>query len=457
MKIRVENLGYIHSGEVNLDRNLTVFIGKNQTGKTYLSNLIYMAYTRFSGLGGIDAEMKPYLERLLTLNALTINLEEFFQKHQESLDRYFSDSFSSPVDFASLMGLQKNLAEKSDFLKNAKIELGMDYSRERILLNLDRNYTQNLFSIHRAFHIRQDADNPTTLHLQIKDDYLYALQNDPDIKPHDIIFNIHMGLTTIITRTLLPKAYYQIAERLVFNEFYKSFEKDEMPHPYSPLPYVTLRYIDYLRYARIKESGFSHIVDYLEKQMLQGSVYQNDKGEYQYRMKDSSGQAMELPIQGTSSMVKSLASIASLIKEDLAPGTVLIIDEPEINLHPDNQYHLARVIAMLANAGVKVVVSTHSPTFLQEINNMMMLAQLQDGVEKDKVRKDFGYSPEMELGKDRVRAYLFNEHHQIEELMADEVGIVMNTIEKILHGLNQATNHIYYHLNEQIQNQDDSK
>jgi len=29
MEIRVENLGYIAKGTVNLDRNITVFIGKN--------------------------------------------------------------------------------------------------------------------------------------------------------------------------------------------------------------------------------------------------------------------------------------------------------------------------------------------------------------------------------------------------------------------------------------------
>lgn len=449
MKIRVENLGYIHSGEVNLDRNLTVFIGKNQTGKTYLSNLISMAYTRFSGLGGIDLEMKPYIERLLTLNALTINLEEFFQKYQKSLDRYFSEKFSGSLNFASLMGLPN-----SAFLKNTKIELEMDYSRERILLNLNRNFIQNLFDTHPAFHIRQNVDNPLILHIQFRNESLSAIQNTQSDTHNNIDLNANMILSAILLVFLLPPVYYQIAERLVFNEFYKSFEKDKMPHPYSPLPYVTLRYIDYLRYARIHESGFPHIVDYLEKRMLQGSVYQNDKGEYQYRMKDSSGQAMELPIQGTSSMVKSLASIASLIKEDLAPGSVLIIDEPEINLHPDNQYHLARVIAMLANAGVKVVVSTHSLTFIQELNNLMMLAQLEESTEKTNIMDQCRYLPEMELAPNRVRAYLFDEN-RIKNLDVSETGIGMQALNTILGDLNRITRRLFAELQKQEQTEDD--
>ncbi|MBA4181314.1 MAG: hypothetical protein C0506_12050 [Anaerolinea sp.] len=47
-----------------------------------------------------------------------------------------------------------------------------------------------------------------------------------------------------------------------------------------------------------------------------------------------------------------------------AEGLILVIDEPEANLHPLAQDWLARKIRDLAGSGVQVVVTTHSPAFL---------------------------------------------------------------------------------------------
>lgn len=47
-----------------------------------------------------------------------------------------------------------------------------------------------------------------------------------------------------------------------------------------------------------------------------------------------------------------------------AEGLVLVIDEPEANLHPLAQDWLARKIRDLAATGVQVVLTTHSPAFL---------------------------------------------------------------------------------------------
>jgi predicted ATPase len=41
MKITVENLGTIHKGEISLDKELTIFTGENNSGKSYMSYLVY--------------------------------------------------------------------------------------------------------------------------------------------------------------------------------------------------------------------------------------------------------------------------------------------------------------------------------------------------------------------------------------------------------------------------------
>lgn len=52
---------------------------------------------------------------------------------------------------------------------------------------------------------------------------------------------------------------------------------------------------------------------------------------------------------------------------------MLIIDEPELNLHPDNQRKMAGLLARLVNCGVKVLVTTHSDYLIRELNNRVML------------------------------------------------------------------------------------
>ena len=49
----------------------------------------------------------------------------------------------------------------------------------------------------------------------------------------------------------------------------------------------------------------------------------------------------------------------------------LLFEEPEISLHPQLQWQIARVLIQLANMDVPVFVTTHSDLILQHINNMI--------------------------------------------------------------------------------------
>jgi putative ATP-dependent endonuclease of OLD family len=62
-------------------------------------------------------------------------------------------------------------------------------------------------------------------------------------------------------------------------------------------------------------------------------------------------------------------------------GTVLVIDEPESNLHPLAQRWLASRLNRLAAPGLQVVVTTHSPHFvdLARPENLVMVSKGRDG------------------------------------------------------------------------------
>ncbi|MDN4160426.1 AAA family ATPase [Nocardioides abyssi] len=74
-------------------------------------------------------------------------------------------------------------------------------------------------------------------------------------------------------------------------------------------------------------------------------------------------------------------------------GTILVIDEPEANLHPLAQQWLAARLGRLAAPGLQVVVTTHSPHFvdLSRPENLVMVSKRRDGTTQvvQRTRADF--------------------------------------------------------------------
>lgn len=88
------------------------------------------------------------------------------------------------------------------------------------------------------------------------------------------------------------------------------------------------------------------------------------------------GAADDIRFSRASSMVAELAPVVLLLRGGLEPGDTLIIDEIEAHLHPAVQARLAALLARLARADVRVVVTTHSDWLLRELGNLMREGEL---------------------------------------------------------------------------------
>jgi len=58
-------------------------------------------------------------------------------------------------------------------------------------------------------------------------------------------------------------------------------------------------------------------------------------------------------------MIKELAPLVFYLRYLAEPGELLIIDEPEMNLHPAAQTQIIEFLAMLVNAELHVLITTH--------------------------------------------------------------------------------------------------
>lgn len=103
-----------------------------------------------------------------------------------------------------------------------------------------------------------------------------------------------------------------------------------------------------------------------------------------------------LPFHLSSSIVKTMASLVIYLRHIARIGDVLIIDEPEMNFHPDVQVVLARIFAILATRGLRIVVSTHSDYIIRELNNLIMADAIYSRGDESPIN-ELGYQKDMLL------------------------------------------------------------
>ena len=212
-------------------------------------------------------------------------------------------------------------------------------------------------------------------------------------------------------------------------------------------------YIDWLNEltdkVELKSEGFRLYADRLKKSIAGGAYKVNAQTgriafkPYQYKKGGRKTTAMGL--HTTSSTVKSLFGLWFYLEHQARTGSILMIDEPELNIHPDNQRKIARLLARLVNAGLRVIISTHSDYIVREINSLIMLNRDKSG----KLRRKHRYSEDEVLRPEQVGAYLFDKHVIEPFAIAPEDGIYATTFNEVIDDMNKTNNDIYYSLQEQ--------
>jgi hypothetical protein len=77
----------------------------------------------------------------------------------------------------------------------------------------------------------------------------------------------------------------------------------------------------------------------------------------------------------SSSMVNELAPLVKVLSGSV-DYDYLLYDEIETCLHPSKQGEMARLLNRLYNAGMRLIVSTHSDTMAAQMNNLFLLSFL---------------------------------------------------------------------------------
>ena len=129
------------------------------------------------------------------------------------------------------------------------------------------------------------------------------------------------------------------------------------------------------------------------------AITQNDQLYYIPR-----GSRLKLTMDQSSSAVRSLLDISFYLRCVAREGDLLMVDEPELSLHPENQRRIARLFARLVNLGVKVFITTHSDYIVKELNTLIMLNH--DTPHLKRVAEENGYRDSELIKADQVKVYI---------------------------------------------------
>ncbi|MBW5395523.1 AAA family ATPase, partial [Brachyspira hampsonii] len=174
------------------------------------------------------------------------------------------------------------------------------------------------------------------------------------------------------------------------------------------------------------------MLDFIEKNMLFGKIMINEETKNIYYKPDNT--ELEFQMYLSSAVVTELTPLYLFLKYGFIKRK-LLMEEPEISLHPKLQQQLTRLFIKLINSGINVMITTHSDIIIQHINNMIKLNNNKEDVKKELMEK-YNYDEDDLISEDKVRMYQFDVKEdgftEITEIKGSKYGFQAPTFHKYL-------------------------
>jgi len=406
MKIKVKNLGALKQAEFELGA-LTIICGGNNTGKTYATYALFgFLYTWRQNFSiKIDS---TEIFRLLDDGVTNIDINNYVKKAQQIVDKGCEIYTKQlPNIFASAQDRFK-ITEFKVILENEDISVSGEFERTI------GSSQASLFSIKKA---EEGTQLIVTLLAEVEEVKI----------PVDVIKKmISDALNNIVFSKIFPKSFIASAERTGAAIFRKELnfarnrlleEIGQASNNIHPIEFLFKKYddyalpiktnVDFTRQLETIAKKNSFIAEKHSKTLdsfadiIGGKYTVTDNDQLYYEPK---GKRIKLAMDESSSAVRSLLDLGFYLRHEAQPGDLLMIDEPELNLHPENQRRVARLLARLVNLGIKVFITTHSDYIIKELNTLIMLNH--DKPHLKRIAEVEGYQQTELLNADQIKVYI---------------------------------------------------
>ena len=457
MIIKVQKFGAIKNAEIDLSKKLSVFCGPNGTGKTYLAYLIYALTSQYNRNIG-NSLSTDKIKELFENNETNITIDS------KVLLEYKSGIFRSVKDnLWNIFALSENKSEK--YFKDTEIIcLTTDNDFLDIIDKIEIDEPVKLFGF--EFNILKKS-NSLDINIKLSDKIIKNsdFKNFVDLLLLSSIYSI-LSFYPITSSTIFPverNSIYTFSDELSINnnerfELIKELSAGKKDiNPIELFFKRTTRYPqpirDGLRVAEDLEniqknnSLFFDFAEEIENELLKGKVGITSEGNVEFASEKAP--RIKLSFHQSSSIVKTLSSLVIYLKHLASYNDLLIIDEPELNLHPDNQVKLTRIFARLINKGLRLVISTHSDYIIREINNLIMFSNVDA---KEDFSSIYNYNKGEYINLNDVSAYFFNykneraKQTEVTPIKIDKYGFEVETLDNTIDYLNEISNDLFFNL-----------
>lgn len=429
MKFTIENVGPIKKSEMEFG-DLTILCGKNNTGKTYITYNTFNFFDAIKYFLRIHVD-KKYPEMLLEKGKISIDLSSFFESYPSmfkiAMDNWVKEEAARQMaahkdNYAqAVMNLEFDCDDFKKFIRNAFFELQPPITRTCIL------------------HIKKKKGNNVS----------FTIENTGKDLPDVDVLHTHLnGFLSFVFNHYFPDTFIITCERTGVACFRPSFiyplknpdtrknDYDEDAPRYPRPMQKDWRFVMEFKEASIEKSFIAEehpeILEYFEE--ICGGRYSLDNNIVLFEPKNAPN--VKLTTTECSSAVRALMELNFYLKHKATKHQVLIIDEPELNLHPENQRKMARLIGMLINAGLYVAITTHSDYILREFDFMTRLHG------HKKLATQLGYSNDQLLDSARIKSYITSNfadptQYKLQNIEIDrENGIASTSFDSSIENMN---------------------
>jgi hypothetical protein len=426
MKVEIRNLGVIKKAEIDL-KPLTVFIGGNGEGKTWAAYTLSAIF----GRQGYRHYWKAYLDgntqqRYPTLDSA---LQQLFEEGNAKIDMVqfandYAETYINDVARLAPNWMRSFMATDRANFNDLQVHLNLAETKAEFLDWIKAASVQSNISLGLLNALKETGDG--ILYFYSKGDILTKLARKT------INEFVVQEIFQILRRAFYADIYTFPTERTAFifqyrrqkvriEELLTDTDQSEFEQRRTSLVEPVKNFFDMLFHSYHKEGRqpreeeinknpqlgeYVKLADFLEKEILQGTLgFETSELQKELLFQPKENTKLEMPI--VSSMVKELAPLVLCLRYLVKPNQLLIIDEPEMNLHPAAQVEIAEFLAMLVNAGLHVLITTHSPYIVDHLANLMQAAKHED---PDSIKERFYLErTDAFISQEKVSVYLFED------------------------------------------------
>ncbi len=488
MKIQLNRIGAIKQMDFVLKPGLTVFCGPNNTGKTWAAYAIFsilsnLRNTSLNWLSDDDYAQLDFAGMVeIDFSALTHS-----QAFLDQVSTLFSNQLASDFDAPQTMFAADCIRVDNIFQSTKRNEPGISTSNIGEIREASTWKMGDLiFKVELA-----ELDQKQKLTISLLKHGVANVENR--VNKSFVVDTFNKIISELIADSMVSRPFVLTAERAAISLFSKELAASRSgfttltvptrmtshlpnrgaiggarggvgteplhaaPHEADPSSFIIRPHVQNIRYplpirislgiaedlANISKNPdpaneYHEYARALEQEMLGGEIEVGEYGEISY----TPASATNLRIHLTASMIKSLASLVVYLRYQAKKGDVLIIDEPELNLHPVNQRKIARFLCKLVNAEIDIIISTHSDYIIREINNAILLKD----AKLEEIRKKYQYAPNELLAPDLVTVVMFDSSGMPKREELNELGFAVDSIDDEINLLNQIADDILWEL-----------